>query len=230
MKRPMRYVRNGLIINEDDQIKLKKSKVCILGCGGLGGYTIEMFARTGVGNIKVIDGDVFDETNWNRQLLSNHKNLGKSKAKAAKERVKIINDEIQIDGICEFINKSNVEKHLKGCDLVVDGLDQIIVRKMVVESCKKLKIPYIYGAIAGWYGQVATIMPDDKILDLIYRTDLNRGEEVHLGNPSFTPPLVASFQVSESIKYLLGKGDLLTNGFIHIDLLCNEIEKIHFDK
>lgn len=200
--------------------------MCVLGCGGLGGYIIEMIARAGVGTIKVIDGDVFDQTNLNRQLLSNEHNMNTKKVLAARERVQTINSEIQITCVSGYINHRNAREWLEGYDVVIDGLDHIGDRKTVATVCDSLGIPFVYGAIAGWYGQVATIMPGDKTLDVLYQNQTNKGAEVALGNPSFTPALVASIQVSETIKYLLGKGDLLTKGFLHMDLLTNEIEII----
>lgn len=228
MKRSNRYSRNGLTITEDDQVKLEASKVCVLGAGGLGGYIIEMLARAGVGHIKVVDGDVFDATNWNRQLLSHQGNVNQSKALAAKERVQGINDLIHIDAVTDFVDEKNCKAMIEGYDIVVDALDTISIRKMVASRCGDLDIPYVYGAIAGWYGQVATIFPKEDTLDIIYKSNSEHGAETLLGNPSFTPGLIASIEVSEVIKCLLGKGEVLTGGFLHIDLLNNEFEKIEF--
>jgi molybdopterin/thiamine biosynthesis adenylyltransferase len=228
LKRQDRYKRNGLTIDERDQQLLKQSTVCVLGCGGLGGYTIEMLARAGIGTLIVIDKDTYDETNLNRQLLSSMNNLGQSKAKVAEERVHQINDEIHVIAMEVSIDEHNGAAILQGCDLVVDALDSIPTRKLIAAICRDLDKPFIYGAIAGWYGQVSTIMPDEHTLDFIYQKDTQSGDELRLGNPSFTPALVAAIQVSETIKVLLSKGELLTGGFMHIDLLTNEMDKISF--
>lgn len=229
MKRADRYVRNGITIDEADQQILQKSTVCILGCGGLGGYSIELLARAGVGHLRVVDKDVFDETNLNRQLLSSVPNLGRSKATVAKEHVRQINEAIEVDSIEAFIDEHNGLEILEGCDLVIDALDSIKTRKVVADLCSRLNIPFVYGAIAGWFGQVATILPHENTLDLLYPNDQQKGDEVRLGNPSFTPALIASLQVSEAMKILLKKGELLTGCFMHIDLLFNEMEKVIFE-
>lgn len=228
MERPKKYIRNGITIDEANQEVLSNSTVCVLGCGGLGGYSIEMLARAGVGRLILVDGDTFDETNLNRQLLSSLSNLGRSKARIAKEHIEGINPDVDIVAVEAFINHHNGIDILSGCDLVIDALDSITSRKMVAKMCSQLEIPFVYGAIAGWFGQVATILPNDNTLDLIYPSDQQKGDEIRLGNPSFTPALVASIQVSEAMKVLLSKGELLTGGFMHIDLLSNDMEKIKF--
>jgi molybdopterin/thiamine biosynthesis adenylyltransferase len=224
-----RYIRNANTIDEEEQKKLKQSSVCVLGCGGLGGYTIEMLSRVGIGHLKVVDNDFFEVTNLNRQLLSTSNTLGRSKVIVAKERIHYINDEVEVIAIEAFIDDTNCEGIIKDCDVVIDALDSISTRKIVASACRNLGIPFVYGAIAGWYGQVSTIMPNEHTLDILYPKDTKLGDEIMLGNPSFTPAVVAGIQVSETIKILLSKGELLTGSFMHIDLLSNEMEKIIFE-
>ncbi len=223
-----RYERNFSCIGHEDQEKLAEAKVCVLGCGGLGGYIIEMLGRIGIGEITVVDGDVFDESNLNRQLLSEKGTLGKSKVEMAYKRMIEVNPTIKVNPINTFFDKTNGNNILLGKDLVIDGLDHIKTRKLAVAVCEELNIPFVYGAIAGWYGQVATIMPGDQIMNILYKGSVDRGEELQLGNPSFTPALIASIQVAEAVKYITGKGDLIRHGFLHVDLLNNDFEKIEF--
>lgn len=219
-----RYKKNYKTISHEDQQKLSESSVCIIGSGGLGGHIFEMLGRVGVGQITIIDGDAFDETNLNRQILSTENVLGRSKVEVAKQRMAEVNSEIEVTAIHTMVTAKNAKELLHGYDLIIDGLDHIDTRLMVVDVCKELNIPFVYGAIAGWYGMVATIMPGDETLNSIYNSDMKRGGEVELGNPSFTPAAIASFEVAEAIKLLLGKGDLIRNGFLHIDMLENEHE------
>ena len=218
-----RYAKNKQMLSEEDIAKLHKMRVCVIGCGGLGGYIIEMLGRIGVGQMTVIDGDVFDVTNLNRQLLSLENTIGMSKAKAAAQRMKHVNSEVSVTPHHLFVRENNVELLIESHDIVVDALDNIESRRCIAKACETLGIPFVHGAIAGWYGQVSTILPGDKTLDKLYHTSSGRGDEAVLGNPSFTPALVAAIQVSETIKVLLGKGDLLQNKVMHIDLLDNEI-------
>jgi len=214
------------MISDIEQEKLKKSKVCVLGCGGLGGYIIEFLVRLGVGFITAVDADHFDITNLNRQLLATEKNIDKCKASEAKKRAEIVNSEVEVKAVCEFLNEENEVEILQGHDIIIDALDDITTRKRVQKVAKDLEIPLIHGAIAGWYGQVCTIMPGDDLLDRLYRTDKSQGEEERLGNPSFTPALVASIEVSEAIKVLLSKGVILRKEVIYIDLLDGEIQRL----
>ena len=85
-----RYLRNKNLISHEEQVKLSQMKVAVLGCGGLGGYVIEMLARLGVGKLILVDFDTFDESNLNRQLISTEKNLGSSKVEEAIKRIKLI--------------------------------------------------------------------------------------------------------------------------------------------
>ena len=222
----LRYSRNKNLMSDDEIILLSQKKVCVLGLGGLGGYIVEMLSRIGVGSLTLVDGDVFDETNLNRQLFSSMNNLGSSKALEAEKRVKGINPLTKVIPVYEFIDSSNAMKIIANHDVIVDALDSIDLRKSIAKVCTELNLPLVHGAIAGWYGQVATIYPNDTTLDILYPKDIKRGIEKELGNPSFTPALVASIQVSEVIKLLLNRGDLLRNSFMMIDLYTNDIEVI----
>lgn len=220
----LRYRKNRKCITEEDQQKLFEAKVCVLGCGGLGGYIIELLARVGIGSIRVVDGDVFDPTNLNRQILSDMSTLGKNKAEVAKERIKKINPDVAIESVLSFINVDNGSSILNGQMLVIDALDSIETRRMVADMCRELDIPYIYGAIAGWYGQVSTILPGDRTLEKLYKYAGSLGKENELGNPSFAPSLVASVQVSEAVKLITNKGELLRNRFLFINNFDSEYE------
>ena len=222
----LRYSRNKNLMSDDEITLLSQKKVCVLGLGGLGGYIVEMLSRIGVGSLTLVDGDVFDETNLNRQLFSSMNNLGNSKALEAEKRVKGINPLTKVIPVYEFVDSSNAMKIIANHDVIVDALDSIDLRKSIARACTELNLPLVHGAIAGWYGQVATIYPNDTTLDILYPKDIKRGIEKELGNPSFTPALVASIQVSEVIKLLLNRGDLLRNSFMMIDLYTNDIEVI----
>lgn len=212
-----RYLKNMNMLSKEENSSLKNFKVCVVGCGGLGGFVIEMLGRLGIGNITVIDGDVFDETNLNRQLLSNCENLGKEKVLVAKERMKVINPDVTLNAIIGLITEENGLDILKGHDVIVDAVDNIQTRLVIESVASKLDIPMVYGAISGWYGQVSTIFPKDNTFKKIYPKNYNPEIENQLGNPSFTPALVASIQVSEILKILIGRGELLRNKILYID-------------
>ncbi len=222
----MRYDKNGIFTEEEMQ-RLGKAKVCIIGCGGLGGYILEMMARVGIGHITMIDGDVFNVSNLNRQILSTEANIGQSKVNSAKERMTIVNSEVNVSYIDEYLNEDNAQRLLEGHDLVMDALDSITTRFLLQEACQALGIPFVHGAIAGWYGQVSVIFPGDKTLDLIYGSRQGEGVEKKIGNPSFTPSTIASIQVSEGLKVLLNKGEILRRKLLYVDLLQNEFHTMN---
>lgn len=222
-----RYKKNIGMLTPEENESLHQKKVCVVGCGGLGGYVIEQLGRLGVGYISAVDGDIFEESNLNRQLLSNENNLGKSKAQTAKERISLINSSVVLNPVEEDLTEKNVLSILQGHDVVIDALDSIKARLILQEGADSLKIPMVHGAIAGWYGQVTTILPGHDGLKKIYGNRPTHGVEKILGNPSFTPALVASIEVSEVLKILIGRGDLLQNKILVINLLDNEYEVIN---
>jgi len=222
-----RYQRNIETLSIEENNILWEKRVAVIGCGGLGGYCLEMLGRIGVGHITAVDGDIFVESNLNRQILSNTDTIGKSKAIIAEERMAQVNPKVTIKPVDLWLSKDNALCLLTGHDVVVDAMDNIPSRLLLAEACWELKIPLVHGAIAGWYGQVATIMPGERTMEKIYRQESKSGIETRLGNPSFTPALVAAMQVAEVIKLLIGRGEHLSGGEImFIDTLHQEYTKI----
>ncbi len=220
---PARYQRNRRTISIEQQLKLFSSTVAVAGCGGLGGYIIEELARLGIGRIIAIDPDVFEEHNLNRQILSDVAALGRSKAETAAERVRNINPAVTLIPVKAKFSRD----HLSGADIVADALDTISARRSLAETCSLSNIPLVHGTIAGWYGQVAVQYPGDGTIEKLYcRCMEDKGIERDLGNPSFTPATVASLQVAEICKVLLGVGTPLRNRMLCINLLDMEIEEI----
>lgn len=219
---PVRYQRNGQMISCRQQLQLFNSVVAVIGCGGLGGYIIEELARLGVGRVIAIDPDVFEESNLNRQIFSSLSAIGRAKVKVAAERVAQINPAITLDPRAEAFAKGAGEKLLNGAHLAVDALDSISVRLELSAACRKAELPLIHGAIAGWYGQVTTQFPGEMSLESLYQGGGHSGIEKNQGNPSFTPAMVASLQVAEVCKVLLGVGEPLRGRTLTIDLLGME--------
>jgi molybdopterin/thiamine biosynthesis adenylyltransferase len=223
-----RYSRNMLALSKDENESLREKRVCVIGCGGLGGYIIEMLGRLGVGTIVAVDGDVFEESNLNRQLLSDMTNLGKSKAFEAQNRMKKINPDIKIIPISENFTEDNYKSILSGCHVAIDALDNIKSRLLLQECCEKLSIPLVHGAIGGWYGQITTILPGDGTLDIIYKGFKDEEIKKTMGNPPFIPALAASLEVSEVVKILINRGTLLRKKMLFINLLDNSFDLIEF--
>lgn len=226
---PSRYQRNRKTISVKEQLKLFNSHVAVIGCGGLGGYVIEELTRLGIGRITGIDPDVFEEHNLNRQLYSTPENLGKPKVEAAHARVSNINPAVTFIPMKLAFSKLNGFDLLEGVDVVVDALDSIPVRLELAEISAELDAPMVHGAIGGWYGHVATQFPGETTLRKIYNRPANgQGIEKGLGNPSFTPAVVASLQVAEVCKIITGLGAPLINRKLHINLLDMEVEELMY--
>jgi molybdopterin/thiamine biosynthesis adenylyltransferase len=224
---PSRYQRNRETIDVSGQLDLFRSRVAVIGCGGLGGYIIEELTRLGVGQIVAIDPDIFEEHNLNRQLLSTPQTLGQAKVHAAAERVALVNPAVTLIPVRVALGRDNGHELLRGATVAVDALDSIPVRLELAEICNKLTIPLVHGAIGGWYGHVSTQYPGEQSVEMIYSTwTEGKGAEKWLGNPSFTPAVVASLQVAEVCKIILKEGEPLRRRKLAIDLLSMEFHDI----
>ena len=209
-----RYERNAPAISSEEQEKLASKRVLVAGCGGLGGYIIEFLGRIGVGHITAVDGDVFADSNLNRQLLSTELTLGRPKPECAKERMSIVNPEITVTPVCAYIDEGNAEALIGGHDAVVDALDNGKTRLLISAAARKAGIPFISGAIGGWYGRVIVLYPDDNADFLWY------GEPpAPSGNPCCTAAHVASIESAETIKVLLERPGVIRSRLLEIDLL-----------
>ncbi len=217
---PFRYQRNIGTIGLEGQLRLLRSRVGICGMGGLGGYVAEELARFGVGGLVLVDGDVFEESNLNRQLMCTEGDLGRPKAEAAAERVRAVNraTDLSVGGRLETLEDALAL--FAKTDVVVDALDNVTARRLLEEACGRLGIPFVHGAIAGNTGQVMTVYPGDPGLKALYTPGGDRGVEVMEGNPPTTPALVASLQAQEVVKVLCG-GETIRHGFLLVDTAAN---------
>ncbi len=217
-----RYERNVPALSEEECKKLQASRILIAGCGGLGGHLCELMARIGVGEICVIDGDCFETSNLNRQVLSSPNLIGSSKSEAAANRIRLIDPTIKVVSVHTFLTEDNAEDLLRGYDVVLDALDNIAGRRVLSSTCAKLNIPLIYGAVGGWVAQAAISMPKDQLIELLYPEDTVLKDKSIL---SFTPALCASMQASLCVRLLTGRS-VETGIIYYYDLLEQEFERI----
>ncbi|MEA4811552.1 MAG: HesA/MoeB/ThiF family protein [Anaerolineaceae bacterium] len=209
MMEPLQYLRNHAAISAEQQALLAQKKVLIAGCGGLGGYLLENLGRVGVGYLRVVDSDLFEASNLNRQLLGSHMNLSKPKVLAAKQRMQAVNPHITVDALQVRMEQENARDLVAGVDLVVDCLDNIPSRMLLQTVCEEAGLPLVHGAVAGWRGQVCVVMPGQRLLNQLYPfQNLERGEEAQQGTLSFTASFVASLQSSLAITLLLSTIEL----------------------
>ncbi|MHB0857014.1 MAG: HesA/MoeB/ThiF family protein [Anaerolineae bacterium] len=216
---PARYQRNLGTIGYDGQIRLLQSTVAVVGAGGLGGWIIEGLARMGVGHLIVIDSDRFEDGNLNRQLGCTERTLGRPKAVCLAERVEEVNASVQVTPLVARLAEDTAADLLQGAEVVVDALDSFPARLILQDAAARLAVPMVHGAIAGFTGQIMTILPGDAGLKALYPHGAlpERGVETELGNPSATPMMVAAWQVHEVVKLLTGQGEVLRNRTLIMD-------------
>lgn len=195
---------------------LKDKCVCVVGCGGLGGYVAEYLIRLGVGHIIAVDGDRFSESNLNRQILCTLDNIGECKAEALKKRAECVNKDVSVTVVNEFLTAENAEGIIKSADVIVDALDSMDARKVLFEACKKTGKTMIHGAIGTSGMQIAVIPPDKSFPGM-------DAETVHADAVlSYVPAICAGYEVSECKKLLSDEKPTLYGKMLCIDLDENE--------
>ena len=217
-----RYQRNIPALTAEECAILRQKRVLVVGCGGLGGHILDQLARIGIGAVRMVDGDVFEASNLNRQLLSRMSLLGCSKAKAAAEHLRQVNPDVSVEAVEAFMNGGNAPDLIAGCDVVMDALDNIPSRRILAAACERAGIPYIYGAIQGWVAQAAVSMPGEDLIGKLFPEEVEIRDKSVL---SFTPALCASMQASLCVKLLAGR-PVETGTVYYFDLLNQEFETI----
>lgn len=218
---PQRYVRNFHTMSRADQIHLLESRVAVVGLGGLGGPVAELLARAGVGFLRLIDGDRFDESNLNRQLFSELSHLHRAKAEIGAERIARVNPAVQTDARDCFFTPDNGAELLEGCHLAVDCLDRIPARFDLERAGKQAGIPLVSAAVAGVSGQVTAIFPEDPGLCQIHgppEGSQESGAESELGTLAYGAMLISSLQCAEVVRILLKKPGGLQKRLLLVDL------------
>jgi len=136
--------RLELITTKENIEKIKEKKIFLIGLGGVGGYAFETLVRTGIQNITIVDGDTFEESNLNRQVLSLKNTINKNKTDVAEERAKQINENINIEKITKVLTKENIKEiDFKKYDYVIDACDTLEIKKEIIRICTKNNIKFI---------------------------------------------------------------------------------------
>ena len=232
---PRRYIRNYNTLSLTDQRLLVKSKVAIIGAGGLGGHVIQLLARMGIGSLIIVDPDTFDETNLNRQPFATVETLDLQKTHAVKKLLESINPAVAVIPYELKLTALNFDEILTEADIVVDCLDSISERLILQEAAQKLNIPLVHGALAGFEGQMMTIFPGDPGLKSFYATPESTetdepNPECILGVPAITPSLIGSFQAMEVVKILLKRGRIMRRKLVYFDLDRCSLTEFSFKK
>ena len=227
---PERYARNQKSLGILEQVMLLKSSVIVVGLGGLGGGVTEILARIGVGELILVDGDVFEDSNLNRQLLSRVEDLGRKKAGVAENRVLSINLGVNVRSYPLFLDAGNCRDLIGGAALAVDCLDNIPDRFVLETACREKKIPMVSAAIGGVSGQATVAYPEDPGLSLIYGQPENvqsKGVEKLLGTLPYSAITMAAIQCAEVVSCLTGKSPALRNRLLFADLSDYSLELLN---
>lgn len=221
-----RYLRNIEALTEDECLLLAEKHVAVVGCGGLGGSVVEALARIGVRHLRLIDADIFDETNLNRQVLCTEATVGLHKAEVAKRRILEIDGKAEPEAIVSYLDKNNAADLVHDMDCVVDCLDTLESRFWLAHACQSLGIPIVYGAIAGWFGQVCTVYPGDASFVSIYGEPFGTSQHERLGSLPFAAHATAAVQSAEVVKVLLERPGQIRNRLLMIDLLDGSMDDV----
>jgi sulfur-carrier protein adenylyltransferase/sulfurtransferase len=228
----IRYSRHTLLpeVGEEGQAKLLDSKVLVIGAGGLGSPASMYLAAAGVGTLGVVDFDVVDSSNLQRQILHNIERLGEAKVESARQTLQLLNPDVKIEPYRERLSAENVLDIMSGYDLVVDGGDNFPTRYLVNDASLHLRIPVVHGAIFRFEGQASVFHP---YVGPCYRCLFPQPPPPELapscaeaGVLGVLPGIVGSIEAMEAIKVLLGIGETLVGTLLTYDALTQDFRKL----
>ncbi len=226
-----RYSRQVVLqdIGLEGQERLKRARVAILGMGGLGTPAALLLARMGLGYLRIVDRDLVSLTDLHRQLLYDPSDVGLPKVEAARNSLRRINPEIEVDAVAAPIMRGNVEELIEGVDIVLDGLDNMRTRYIVNRAILRMGKPYIFSAAVEMFGVVSTIVPGETAcLECFYPglEDELLPKCAQVGvHPSVTS-IVASISVAEAVRMIVKGEPALKGKLLFIDLRNMEFSKI----
>lgn len=222
-----RYNRNIILekIGQEGQLKLLSSKVLVAGAGGLGATVLANLASLGVGKIGVIDGDVLELTNFNRQYIHKFANIGKAKVDSAKEWINEFNPDIEVKTYNLRLDEDNYPAIVENYDLIIDCFDsyksKFLLNKIAVDAKKTL----IHGGVTEFFGQVTTIIPKKTACLSCILPYEDACVVKGVVSPAVTT--IASIQSMEAVKVILGIGKTLENQLLSYDGLNTQFSKIN---
>ncbi len=231
-----RYNRHIILpeVGLEGQIKLKESSVLLVGAGGLGSPMAMYLAAAGVGRIGIVDFDVVDESNLQRQILHGQSTIGKSKLESAKSRLLDINPHIQVDSYETSFRSDNATKILEGYDIAADGTDNFPTRYLVNDACILSGTPNVYGSIFRFEGQVSVFgYQNGPCYRCLYTEPPPPGlvpSCAEGGVFGVLPGIVGCLQAAESIKILLGIGDCASGHLLLFDSLRFKFRQLQLRK
>lgn len=232
----VRYSRHIILpeVGAKGQKKINAGRVLLIGAGGLGSPIAYYLAAAGVGTIGIIDDDVVDLSNLQRQILHFTADVGKSKAVSAKEKLTALNPGCRVVAYQERLTASNIMEIIKDYDVVVDGTDNFGTRFLANDACVMAKKPFFHGAVLRFFGQALTVLPGEgPCYRCVFPEPPPPGTTPtcsQAGILGVIPGTIGLIQATEVLKYFLGKGDLLVGELLTYDALSMEFSKVELQK
>ena len=210
--------RNFPSLSATEQLTLWRSRVLLVGLGGLGGCQAQLLARAGVGRLCLADGDCFAPSNLNRQLLATSETMGQNKALVTARHLRQINEALEVEAIPEFIDQRRVQDFLPEVQVVLDALDTLAARREIVAAAKEAGVPVVHGAVNGAFGQVTTILPQDPSeSSWLFPLAAPPEPETAPGVLAPVAALTASLQAMEALRLLLKQAPAYHGVLAHFD-------------
>ena len=233
-----RYSRQVVFapIGPEGQRRLLKSRVTLIGCGGLGSSSANMLARAGVGFLRIVDRDFIELNNLQRQVLFTEDDIAANlpKAEAARRKLQRINSTIRVEAVVADVNHRNVEQLCEGADLVVDGTDNFETRFLINDVAVKTNRPWVYGACVGATGLSMPIVPHDTpCLRCVFEQGPPPEMMVTCATVGVLSPavnVVAAHQVIVAMKILMGQLQLLDRRLLSVDIWKGRIAYVNVQK
>ena len=228
-----RYERQAALpeIGAEGQARLMKSRVLVVGIGGLGCPAALYLAVAGVGTLGLVDDDIVSISNLQRQILYTEAEVGAPKAVCAARHLRDLRGDLDVEIYTERLTEANADRLVSGCDLVLDGTDSYASRYLLNSTCARLRVPFIYGAVRGLEGQVSVFHAGDTPRDYCELYPPEEGwadipaEKAVLG---MAPGVVGNVQAAEAIKLLAGFGQPLIGRLWTIDLGTMQTHILNF--
>ena len=231
-----RYSRHFLLpeVGEEGQAKLLDAKVLMVGAGGLGSPSAYYLAAAGVGTMGIIDPDVVDLSNLQRQILHTNDRIGQPKTDSAKQTLQALNPDVRINTYQEKLTSENVMEIIKDYDIIVDGCDNFPTRYLVNDACVMVNKPNVHGSIFQFDGQASVFYPDKgPCYRCLYPEPPPPGMApscAEAGVLGVLPGLIGAIQALETIKLILGKGENLVGKLLCFNTLSMEITTLNLRK
>ncbi len=206
--------------SENDMETIMNTTVAMLGAGGLGSPALRLLAAVGFGRIRIIDRDIVELSNIQRQTVFNTEDIGKPKAEAAADNLELMNPEVHFDPICVSVDEDNAVDVLRGVDIIVDGLDSFKARRALNKASLLLKIPYVFAGAVEHYANLTTFIPGKTGCLNCVMGDAQDNPENTCARVGVSPMLLsiaASIEVNEALKLALGREPDLANRLMTID-------------